>query len=311
MLYPGKALIMDIELSQLHLCLDALEEKEAALLGWGDCDGFFSEQEVLSILEQVLPGHDSEMVRIELLEHAMLFEVPYQPGVRVYRTRMAEGVHLYRNLRQWFRNQPIEQSRTLVSDYRFIRRPRSYPKRELDPNNLLKQWQEELNLSALELGIMQQLLHPIQNMRLSGFQVRGTARICKAWQYHNNPSFQGAKPTGTIVCAGTGSGKTLSFYLPALTMLASDICNNPGHRVRILAIYPRTELLKDQFMETWKQCRKLDTLMQQRVGRKLCIGAFYGGTPYNIATAKNDINSTEKMPFDLMSCGKPGCRWLC
>lgn len=303
----GKVIFVDIEL--LHSCLDAMEEQEASLLVWGDCDGFFSEQEVLSILAQILPEHDPEIVKIELLEHAMLFEVPSQQGVIAYRTRMGEGVHLYRNLRQWFRSQSLEQSRTLVSDYRFIRRPRTYPKRELTPHTLLEQWREELKLGEAALEAMTCLLDPIDSFRLSGFQARTTNRICNAWHYHSVPSNNSSAATGTIVCAGTGSGKTLSFYLPALSMLVADVCAQPDHRVRILAIYPRKELLKDQFMESWFQCRKLDTLLQTRVGRKLRIGALFGDTPYSLNYAFQNVQqrNTSGLPFDLLRCITDNC----
>lgn len=300
---------MDIELSQLHSCLDVLEEQEASLLSWGDSDGFFSEEEVLSILGKLLPEHDPEIVKIELLDHAMLFEVPYQPGVRVYRTRMGEGVHLYRNLRQWFPRQPLEQSRPLVSDYRFVRRPRTYPKRELTPQALLDQWREELKLDDVAIQAMTCLLNPINSYRLSGFQERATTRICKAWQYHSVPTNNSSAATGTIVCAGTGSGKTLSFYLPAISMLAADVCAQPGHRVRILAIYPRKELLKDQFMESWLQCRKLDTLLLAKAGRKLRIGAFFGDTPYSLRYALQGLEqrNENRLSFDLLRCNTDNC----
>jgi len=299
---------MDIELSQLHSCLDALEEQEASLLSWGDSDGFFSEEEVLSILVQILPEHDPEIVKIELLEHAMLFEVPHQPGVRAYRTRMGEGVHLYRSLRQWFPWQSLDQSRTLVSDYRFVRRPRTYPKRELVPQTLLNQWREELKLGEVALQAMTNLLDPIDSYRLSGFQARATTRICKAWQYHGVPTNNAFASTGTIVCAGTGSGKTLSFYLPTLSMLAADVCAQPCHRVRVLAIYPRKELLKDQFMESWLQCRKLDTLLLAKAGRKLRIGAYFGDTPSSSKYALKDLQpNVSGLPFDLLRCITKNC----
>ncbi len=300
---------MDIELSQLHSCLDALEEQEATLLTWGDSDGFFSEQEVLSILGKILPEHDSEIVKIELLEHAMLFEVPHLPGLRVYRTRMGEAVHLYRNLRQWFPRQPLEQSRSLVSDYRYVRRPRTYPKRELKPQSLLEKWRADLRLGEVALQAMTCLLNPIESYRLSGFQARATTRICKAWQHHSVPANNAFAATGTIVCAGTGSGKTLSFYLPALSMLAADVCAQPGHRVRVLAIYPRKELLKDQFMESWLQCRKLDTLLQAEAGRKLRIGAFFGDTPYSLKYALQNLQqrNESRLSFDLLRCNTENC----
>jgi len=300
---------MDIAQKHLHECLDVLEEQEVSLLSWGDCDGFFSEEEIHTILAQVLPEYAPEIVKIELLEHGMLFEVPHQQGVTAYRSRMGEAVHLYRNLRQWFHGQPLDRTRTLVSDYRFVRRPRIYPKRELDPHVLLNQWKEEAKLSEIELQAMSQLLQPLQQFRLSGFQSRGTIRICKAWQHHSSPSYQVAGPTGTIICAGTGSGKTLSFYLPALTKIVGDICTKPDKRVRILAIYPRKELLKDQFMETWSQCRKLDSLMNREVGRKVRIGAYFGDTPYNLTSALDVVNkqSINNLPFDLLRCGTIGC----
>ena len=54
----------------------------------------------------------------ELQKAAMLFSVPTSKGGTRYRTRMAEAVCLFRHQRQWFRNQPLQQARTLVADYR-------------------------------------------------------------------------------------------------------------------------------------------------------------------------------------------------
>lgn len=107
--------------------------------------------------------------------------------------------------------------------------------------------------------------------QLAGFQVRATERIL---QYYTRHSRKAYSPTATIVCAGTGSGKTLAFYLPAMTQLAHDLINNSRRRVKILAIYPRNELLKDQFSETYEQARLLDNYLASRGTRKIKIGTF-------------------------------------
>jgi ATP-dependent Lhr-like helicase len=305
---------MNITLNELHACLDKLEEHETSLLVWGDAGGFFSEDEVLAILEKVLPDHDSYYVRRALTKHAMLIEVPHPEGLRkIYRTRMGEAAHLYRNLRQWFLGQSLDRSRTLVSDFRFVRRPRSYPKRDQDVAKLLPQWLQIPKLrnaphlkSAIDL-----LLDPDSNLRLAGFQTRATARILQAC---SDPRDGTSQASGTIVCAGTGSGKTLSFYLPGLASLAADLLSDATPRVRVLAIYPRNELLKDQFMEAWGQCRKLDGLMQDGIGRKIRIGALYGDTPYTWNHAGKDYKTREAKPdFDLLRCATSSCsgqmRW--
>lgn len=299
-------------ISKLQLYLDKLEEQETKLLSWGDTEGFFTKSELMDLFESTNPGYDPEDVLFDLLDHAMIVRSPDPDGREIYRTRMGEAVHLYRNLRQWFLGKPIDQARTLVSDFRFVRRPRSYPLRELTPEALISESRHEFGLAANETDAIQSLLHPMENFRLAGFQERSFKRIIQAWRHHNRSN---GSPSGTIVCAGTGSGKTLAFYLPAMTELADDLCSNSEGRVRILAIYPRKELLKDQFMETWEQSRKLDPLLSSKAGRKIRIGALFGDTPFSISDAKSRTQkqSNSSLDFDLLRCKTRDCsgkmRW--
>ncbi|XIY73796.1 hypothetical protein AB2F06_01065 [Escherichia coli] len=128
------------DLSLLHQALDLLEEREAELLVWGDTDGAFTHADIISLFTRHLPYEDAESLLAELQKAAMLFSVPTSKGGTRYRTRMAEAVCLFRHQRQWFRNQPLQQARTLVADYRFVRRPRNYPKRELPAQTVLSKW---------------------------------------------------------------------------------------------------------------------------------------------------------------------------
>ncbi|MCB5298799.1 protein DpdJ [Yersinia intermedia] len=288
-----------IELTLLHRVLDVLEEQENALLVWGDTGGFFNLDELFGVIGQVLPDEEAEDVLDAMLESGMLIQVPHIDGTPVWRTRMGETVHLLRNLRQWMLNKKLDESKTLVSDYRFIRRPRNYPERKAKPGTLIVGWKTALKLSGRACDIMHQLLGADPSFRLAGFQERSTERILQYWQ---TPRVKSDTASGTIICAGTGSGKTLSFYLPALTRLAEEICANPECKVRILAIYPRKELLKDQFAETFSQCRKLDDYMQAAVGRKIRIGAFFGDTPVKADWCKKDLKGKPGLPFDLMKC---------
>lgn len=77
-----------IDLSLLQRVLDALEEQENALLVWGDTGGFFNLDELLSVIGRVLPDEDAEVVLDQMLEAAMLIQVPHVSGTPVWRTRM-------------------------------------------------------------------------------------------------------------------------------------------------------------------------------------------------------------------------------
>ncbi|MFL5629229.1 MAG: protein DpdJ, partial [Ktedonobacteraceae bacterium] len=84
---------------------------------------------------------------------------------------------------------------------------------------------------------------------------------------------------GVVIGAGTGAGKTKAFYIPVMAEIAATI--TAQHYMRALAIYPRVELLKDQFLEAFQEARKLDELLDRKKPRTITIGAYYADTPYS------------------------------
>ena len=281
-----------------RVLLDAIEEREAKLLVWGDTEGFFTFDELEELADQLIAHTDykdifgDDLVE-DLISRAMIFEV----GRECYKSRMAQTVHLHRNSRQWFHGKKIAESSTLVSDFRFLRSPRRYPERNVSAADLLEDWPghrlEELTKKAL--GIL------MGDFQLSGFQKRACVDILQ-----RIPSKQRIYATSTIICAGTGSGKTNAFYWPCLAYISAAVCNSSERRVRTLAIYPRTELLKDQFFEAWSQCRSLDFLTQAGAGRKIRIGALFGDTIKTLkdARASNDAYHS----YSALRCITNNCR---
>ena len=293
--------------SILRDVLDLLEREEAQLLVWGDTGGFFTREEVLGHIESVARDVEPLDVLDALERRVMVFKVAGRDARKViYRTRMGEAVYLFRNLRQWFYGQSINESKPLVSDYRFLRRARTYPRRDKSLADLL----ERLSASGIDVEKYGDALREqVGSFALAGFQERATERILLAYEQHAGKRIA---PSGTIVCAGTGSGKTMAFYLPGLSSVQHDVVGDPSARVRVLAVYPRKELLKDQFSETWLQCRKLDALVKGKAGRRLRIGAYFGDTPQSAAKAASELGR-ETYRKHWLKCGTPDCtgemRW--
>jgi hypothetical protein len=253
--------------------LSVLESHEARLLGWGVVDGAFSQDELDELAEAFLAGrpglHDPEALVDTMVEANLLCELNVH-GRRIYRTRMAETVRLLARLRQQFPNRDWRLAPTLVADYRFSMRPRRYPARTIVPTTTLARVSKGVNLSGRQRACLQALLDsPTRRLELAEFQVRATLQVLR--------DLAGHQSRGMIVCAGTGTGKTLAFYLPALTYVAGLVKQN-SHWTKALAIYPRNELLKDQFSEAYREARLLDPAVVP-TGRKLTLGAFFGPTP--------------------------------
>ena len=213
-----------------------------------------------------------------LRERGLLREVRQADGSYRYRSRFAESVRLLRDLKLLTPKRPWSSAPNLVSDFRVDARPRRAPRRDVSAADALM----SLGLGAPTAGVRRDLASALLGLtgsgdsalHLSAFQVRAAQAVLASHQ----------SSRGIVVSAGTGSGKTLAFYLPALIEIGSWV--EKGEQwTKALALYPRVELLKDQFSEAYRLARRLDATLK-RVGRRpITIGAFFGLTPHT-ATAE-------------------------
>ncbi|GFO65886.1 DEAD/DEAH box helicase [Geomonas paludis] len=301
----------------LRQCLDAIEERETRFLVWGVVDIALSENELLDLIAELLENASDEVqgqyfehsrVITDLLERAFVVQF-FKEEAPHYRSRMAETVRLASRLRQLFPKHEgatgWQQAPTLVADYRFLRRKRKFPVRNLLADQVLEECRAT-DSTLTQIDLLRKLLErPSAHLSLAGFQGRATSRILQGLNKRES--------RGTIVCAGTGSGKTLSFYLPALTHIAGVLVQQTGAKqwVKVLAIYPRNELLKDQFSEIYGEARRLDQVLAAGSRRKIRIGAFFGPTPYWPADVKDSAGwkrVATGYACEYFRCPTEGCR---
>ncbi|QCO97302.1 DEAD/DEAH box helicase [Arthrobacter sp. 24S4-2] len=259
--------------------LTALEDLELPRLSWGIVDGFLSEAEVREVLDrQVLQdlhlgtqGPSSDEYLDRLLEDGLLHRVQGVMQPR-YRTRLAEGLRLFRRLRQlWVPNNKDatgwwRSGAALVADYRLRVAPRRYPRREISASDVIGRLKRTSDWSVVSEAVAKEI---IGERQLARFQVDAAVSVIAA--------MQAGRTVGRIVTAGTGSGKTLAFYLPALLDLVSKR-NSPANTPHTLALYPRNELLRDQAREALIQCRQANRVLPKGA-RLIRIGLLYSSTP--------------------------------
>ena len=253
--------------SDVSTALDALERSEFRFLTWGILDQALTRSEVEAVIARAT-GRSPAEVLDELLRRRLIFEVR-RSSPPTYRSRMAEGVRLFAHMRQQFEQRPWEAAARLVADFRFLVQPRRFPMRVLNCSKV-EEVLGGLNLSRPSQSALRALLD--QNMGpegrlLSQFQVDASAEILRGLANRNDQA--------CIVTAGTGSGKTLAFYLPTLLHLVAD--PDRGNGTRVLAVYPRNELLKDQLLATIREVRRMRAADPSLPSIR--IGAYFGPTP--------------------------------
>ncbi|RJQ27563.1 DEAD/DEAH box helicase [Candidatus Parcubacteria bacterium] len=280
----------DLRKQFLSTVLDCIEQRESKLLVWGIVDGLFRRDELSDLIAPLIDSaleagfedfFESSDVISALSDLKWLVEVEQNNDEVGYRSRMAETVRLLQRLRQLFPKHARQingwqEAPTLVADFRFQRRRRQYPKRNLTRTQALQCVKTVTDNQSILTGVKAILGSSNPEFLLSGFQVRATERILHA--------IESSKPLATIVCSGTGSGKTLAFYLPALASIVRHHLERDSLPwVKVVALYPRSELLKDQLCEV---IRRVVQLKNNFLEVPIRIGAFYGDTPQDARWCK-------------------------
>lgn len=266
--------------------LSFLERRESRLIEWGFYDAFFDPQEVEQLVEAEAPSELREawedyletggtaVALLDDMENAgLLYRVT--GAADSYRTRFSEGVRLLAKLRQMFHYQDWASGPNLVSDLKTYLAPRQYPTWDQaaaecweDLSPLCWEGNRELQrdvffaLSSKGDGNL---------TSYAGFQRRAFQNILR--QYNK----QGL--SGSVVSAGTGSGKTKAFYIPAYLCVATELQPNQPASTKVVAIYPRNVLLADQLREALSEALKIRGILTRHRMRPMTFAALLGSTP--------------------------------
>ena len=257
--------------------LSLIEIDESRLLNWGFIDVRTNLSDELPALTTKLPTDAAEIWRQaqqagftyqdileNLTERKLVFGVD-----GYYRSRFSEAIRLLYLLRQRFSLDDWQIASRLVSDIRIQLQRRSYPRRNISSTEVVKGL-KEIGASQNYLSVVTHLLKNSdgEDITLARFQ-----REAILQQFF---LVRSGGERAIVIGAGTGAGKTKAFYIPALAEIAEMITSTPS--LKILAIYPRTELLKDQLAEAFLESRKLDQFLKTQNKPSISVGAYFGDT---------------------------------
>lgn len=267
--------------------LNVLDRRLGQAVEWGFYDLALSAEEIGAIIDE-LPDelgtqwqalrqqyfYDVAALVSDFVAAGLLYEDPLRSGH--YRTRFAEGVRLLAKLRQMFRAPQWSTAPSLVSDLKVHLAERTYPLRSESAADCWSDVRRFCRHPRLQGAVFDALARTAdgQPLRFTGFQRRAFADILAR--------SSGNGLTGSVVSAGTGSGKTKAFYIPAFLAAVADIEDDPRPYTKIIAIYPRNVLLADQLREALAEAAKIRAVLQAAGLRPLTFGALLGDTPPSI-----------------------------
>jgi hypothetical protein len=311
MAFPqGGAQVSSLSHELIGELLTVLELAEVRLMEWGFYDVSHSEAEIIQLFEEdpswgpkfqdLTRGGGASLFVDDLVTAGLLYRIPVgQHGG--YRSRFAESIRLMVRLRQRFKDSDWDTARELVSDARFFLKERRFPVRDV---TFEKAWTELVPLtwhSSIQKCVLQALMGmPDAPMPLAAFQMRSSKRILEAYRTTDRAS-------GTVVTAGTGGGKTKSFYIPALMGIAADLISNPAPSTKVLAIYPRNVLLADQFSEAVNQVAIVAQALGSSLPRSISVGCLTGDVPFSDNFEK-DIRNKKPLEKWIIPQGTRGRR---
>lgn len=270
--------------------LTTIELEELKLLNWGFVDVRSPLNDTLPDLLEMLaePGaslwQDAQVWGISLddilrnlLDRRLLFRQSLH-GQYYYRSRFAETIRLLALLRQRFSHDDWQTANRLVSDFKIEVKRRVYPRRDVSFDEVRVELRKR-RADPFYIEAVANLLQDQNGRELPLARFQKQALLQQYDALHSTES-SGLRERALVIGAGTGAGKTKAFYIPAMAEIASTLSRD--HYVKAMAIYPRVELLKDQFIEAFQEARKLDSLLGDHGRRKVVLGAYYQDTPMSV-----------------------------
>lgn len=259
--------------------LSQLELKENQLLEWGFIGGALDARgEIASVLsspptskidelaqDYINDPNMADQILQNLIDRKLLFSV-----AEGYRSRYAETIRLMQLLKQRFNFKDWHSARNLVSGIKPMLSSRYYPLRDQTLEQIESELPDQIRHNTIILDAIYSQLRDGQ-YKLSRFQTNALIHLLsKGTDNEDN---------GTVIGAGTGSGKTKAFYIPAFANMAGEVAFDPFPWTKTIGIYPRVELLKDQFREAVGELWQLNPALQHRDVRPLSAGCYYKDTP--------------------------------
>ena len=273
--------------TELDALLLRVEQCEMRSLRWGATDAALFQDDLVELAARTVGGDPEEAVAA-LLDRRLLFRIP-APGHGIrYRSRFAEGVRLLASLRQIFRGRRWESAPRLVADFRIDLRQRRFPLRDRPARDVIERLASRLDWSDRDVAIAEAL---ISGRSLAGFQERAADALLR----------HAARDRGVVIAAGTGAGKTLAYYLPAIVRVAREVRENEFW-TKAVSVYPRNELLKDQFAEALRYVHAVGGLPP----RPLAIGTLFGSTPQ-----RSDVKSLSQASWPRYDAGGQRAGFVC
>ena len=306
--------------------LTTIESSELKLLNWGFVELQSALDSTLPILMKALSEHGKQLwehaqqfditlddIIVNLKRRQLIFNTTAQ-GQNLYRSRFAETIRLLSLLRQRFSFEDWQTASRLVSDVKISVDRRRYPKRNISKEELVEELRR-MGATSLYIGAVEHLLKDEQNgsyLSLARFQK--DAIFQQYYALHPQRGMPTQNDRAVVIGAGTGSGKTKAFYIPAMAEIAATL--TATHYVRALAIYPRVELLKDQFLEAFLEAQKLNEFLTTHKRRTITIGAYYADTPesafilltYPSSCRKTDPQKGEREGWESPYFSCPNCK---
>lgn len=290
--------------------LNFVEEREQRVQRWGFYDVAFDAADLEALITEAAPvaliaqwealeqdGWTIDDLIAEMCLAGLLYRL--EDGSQRVRSRFGEGLRLLALLRQRFKDDDWASGPRLVSDLKLHLAPRRYPRLSETADAAWDRLRPAARRPDLQQAVFNALSQRGDGSRFdfAGFQTRAFERIFA--------HYGAASDSGTVVSAGTGSGKTKAFYVPAFTALAPELARGARPFTKVIAVYPRNVLLADQLREAIAEAGKLSGVTAQFGLRMPTFGALMGDLP-----PANQFDRRKASPFMRSWTELPGVGWI-